>query len=119
MTEKTLKAIELGVDATLSIGVNYVVNKVIEKAVDPQTIPEKIIMMAGAAGVDLAIDYGITKMVHSILYPSEVEQYKSLVAGYEEAVKFDCEVAKKMAEMECRIENKVDEVYNQIMKGAV
>ena len=119
MTEKTLKAVEMGVTSALSVGVNYVVNKTIEKAVEPKNIPEKIITVVGAAGVDLACDYAIYKMVHGLLYPSETVKYEMLVEENIKAIQTNAEVAKVMAEHEVKVENAVDELYNKIMGGTV
>lgn len=117
MTEKTLSAIELGVSATLSIGVDYVVNKVVSKAVDPQTIPEKIMTGIGVAGVSAACDYAIAKMVHGLLYPSETDELKALVEVTRQTID-DCgEISKVMVEHEVKIEDAVGDIYKSIMEG--
>lgn len=119
MTEKTLNAIELGVTTVLSIGVDYAVDKTIKKLVNPQSVPEKILTGIGSLGVSCAANYGIYNVVHGALHPNEVQKYENLVKEVEEVVKVDTEVAATMAQIECRVENKVDEVYKKIMEGRV
>lgn len=119
MTEKALKAIELGVSSTLSIGVDYVVNKALEKAIDPQTKAEKAMMIIGAAGIDMACDYAIFKMVHSMLYPSEGQMYKMLVDENIAAIQENSEVLKVMAEHTVKVENAVEDLYKRIQEGNV
>ena len=117
MTEKTLQKIELGATGLLSIGVDYVVNKTITNLVKPEKLHEKLITGVGIVGIDIAIDCGIQKMVHSILYPSEMQLYKSLVDENIKALESYNEVQKVMAEHEVKIENSVNDIYNQIMGG--
>lgn len=119
MTEKTLNAIELGVTTVLSIGVDYAVDKTIKKLVNPQSVPEKILTGIGSLGVSCAANYGMYKIVHGVLHPNEEQRYEALVKEVEEVVKVDTEVAVTMAEIECRVENKVDEIFKQIMEGRV
>jgi hypothetical protein len=117
MTEKTLNGIELGITTALSVGVDYVVSKSIAKAVNPQTIPEKILTGIGVTAVDLACDYGLYKMVHGIMHPNENRKYEELVDEYVKTVGFNSEVAKIMAEHQVKIENSVDDIYKKIMEG--
>ena len=119
MTEKALNGIELGVVTVLSAGVDYVVDKTIKNAVDPQTIPEKILTGVGIAGVNLGCNYGIYKIVHGILHPDEVRKYEELVGSCVTALDTNGELAKVMAEHEIKVENKVDDIYNKIMEGKV
>ena len=117
MTEKTLQKIELGATGLLSIGVDYVVNKTITNLVKPEKLSEKIVTGIVIVGIDIAIDCGIQKMVHSILYPSEAQMYKSLVDENIEALNSYNEVQKVIAEHEIKIENSVDDIYKKIMGG--
>lgn len=117
MTEKTLNGIELGITAALSVGLDFVINKTIAKAVDPQTIPEKIVTGIGIVGVDIACYYGVYKAVHGMLHPNENRKYEELVDEYVKTVGFNSEVAKVMAEHQVKIENSVDDIYKKIMEG--
>ena len=119
MTEKTLNAIELGVTTVLSIGVDYAVDKTMKKLVNPQSIPEKILTGVGTLGVSCAANYGVYKVVHGMLHPNKEQRYEQLVHAYEDMANADIEAAVTMATIECRIENKVDELYKQIMEGRV
>ena len=119
MTEKALKGIELGVSTTLSIGVDWVVNKALENAIKPKTKAEKALTIIGAAGIDLACDYAIYKMVHGLIWPSEADMYKNLVEENIKAINENSEVLKVMAEHTVSTENAVDEVYKKIMEGNV
>lgn len=119
MTEKTLNAIEIGATTALSIGVDFAVNKAIEKVVNPQSIPEKILTGMGGLGVSCAANYGLYKLVHGILHPEEAHTYEALVNECMECVKTNTEVSTIMAQIECRIENKVDDLYKKIMEGTV
>ena len=117
MTEKTLNGIELGITAALSVGLDFVIGKTITKAVDPQTIPEKIVTGIGILGVDIACYYGTYKVVHGMLHPNENRKYEELVDEYAKAVTFNSEVAKVMAEHQVKVENSVDDIYKKIMEG--
>ena len=117
MTEKTLNGIELGIASAVSLGIDYVVDKAVIKAVDPQNIPEKILTGIGIFGVDLACNYGVYKVVHGIMHPNENRKYEELVNEYVKAVSFNSEVAKVMAEHQVKIENSVDDIYKKMMEG--
>lgn len=119
MTEKTLNAIELGVTTVLSIGVDYAVDKTIKKLVNPQSVPEKILTGIGSLGVSCATNYGMYKIVHGVLHPYEEQRYENLVSEVEECIKVDTEVAATLAQIDCRVENKVNDIYNKIMEGRV
>ncbi|MBR2248789.1 MAG: hypothetical protein IJ880_17545 [Bacilli bacterium] len=119
MTEKTLKAIELGVSTTLSIGVDWVVNKALDNAVKPKTKAEKALTMIGAAGIDLACDYAIYKMVHGLIWPSESDIYKNLVEQNVQAINENSEVLKVMAEHIVKTEDAVTDIYKKIQEGNV
>ena len=117
MTEKTYRGIESAVTALASVGVDYVVNKTITNLVKPEKLSEKLITGVGVLGVDVAINYGIHKLVHSIMYPSEIQMYKSLVEENIKALESYNEVQKVMAEHEIKIENSVDDIYKKIIGG--
>ena len=117
MTEKTLNGIELGVTSVLSVGLDFVIGKTITKAVNPQTIPEKIVTGIGILGVDIACYYGVYNAVHGMLHPNENRKYEELVDEYTKAVTFNSEVAKVMAEHQVKVENSVDDIYKKIMEG--
>ena len=119
MTEKTYKGIEAGIVTALGTGVNFVVDKAIIKAVDPQTIPEKIMTGVGIVAVDLAVDYGICKMVHSLMYPNEIKKYEMLVEENIKAIQTNSELAKVMTEHEVKVENAVEDIYRKIMEGTI
>ena len=101
MTEKTLNGIEIGASVLLSAGINYVVDKTIIKM------------------VDLACQYGIYKLIHSMTHPYEIKKYEVLVDENIKVIETNSEVAKVMAEHEIKIENKVDDIYKKIMEGKV
>ena len=115
MNEKTLNGIEIGASVLLSAGINYVVDKTIIKMVDPQTISEKVITSVGVTGIDLACQYGIYKLIHSMTHPYEIKKYEVLVDENIKAIETNSEVAKVMAEHEIKVENQVEEIYNQII----
>lgn len=119
MTEKTLNGIEIGASAVLAAGINYVVDKTIIKMVDPQTIPEKVITSVGVTGIDLACQYGIYKLIHTITHPYEVRKYEMLVEENIKAIETCSEVSKVMAEHEIKVENAVDDIYKKMMEGTV
>ena len=119
MNEKTLNGIEIGASVLLSAGINYVVDKTIIKMVDPKTIPEKIVTSMGVTGIDLACQYGIYKLIHSMTYPYEIKKYEVLVDENIKVIETNSEVAKVMAEHEIKIENKVDDIYKKIMEGKI
>ena len=119
MTEKTLNGIEIGLTTVFSAGIDFVVGKAINKAVDPQTIYEKILTGVGTAGVSVACNYGVYKVVHGVLNPNEEKKYEELVGSCVTALETNGELSKVMAEHEIKVENKVDDIYNQIMEGKV
>lgn len=117
MTEKALNGIELGITTALTVGLDYVVDKAVVKAVNPQSIPEKILTGIGVTAIDVACYYGVYKAIHGITHPNETKRYEDLVNGYVEAVTFNSEVAKVMAEHQVKIENSVDDIYKKMMEG--
>ena len=119
MNEKTLNGIEIGASMILSAGINYVVDKTIIKMVDPQTIPEKVITSVGVTGIDLACQYGIYRLIHSMTHPYEIKKYEVLVDENIKAIEAQGEVMKVMAEHEVKVENAVDDIYKKIMEGKV
>lgn len=119
MTEKTARNIGFGVSAVLSIGVDYAVDKAITKAVNPKTIPEKVLTGIGVIGVNAACNYAIWKSIESVLLPSESAKYEMLVNENISAINANSEVMKVMAEHTVQIEDAVGEVYRKIMEGKV
>jgi hypothetical protein len=116
MTEKALNNIGLGVSAVLSVGVDYVVDKAITKAVNPKTIPEKILTGIGIVGVDIACDYAIWKMINTVLAPSEAAKYEALVNDNIAGIQANGEVMTELAKHTVRIEDMVGDVYKKMME---
>ena len=114
MTEKTYNMIEMGVVSVLSAGVDYVVDKTIKKAINPQKVPEKILTGVGILGVDLACNYGIYKMVDGVMKPNKEDTYKILVQTNIDAINGNIETARVMAEHEVAVENAVNEVLDKV-----
>jgi len=119
MTEKVYNMIEGCTSAILSVGIDYVLNKTIKNVIKPKTIPERIITEIGILGVNMACNYGVYKTVHAIIHPNENKQYEMLVEENIKVIKTCTEVSKVMAEHEIKVENKVDDIYNQIMEGKI
>ena len=119
MTEKALNSIELGVVTILSVGVDYVVDKTIKKAIDPKTIPEKFLTGIGILGVNFACNRCIYGLVHNAMHPYEIKKYEMLVEENIKVIETNSEVAKVMAEHEIKVENAVDDIYKKIMEGKV
>ena len=119
MTEKTLNGIEMGITTALSIGVDYVLDKTITKAINPQTIPEKIITGIGIGGVNLACNYGVYKVVHGILHPEDRVFYEKIIDEYNKRIEENSEVARLLAERQVKVEDAVGDIYKKIMEGKV
>lgn len=114
MNEKVYKGIELTAATVASIGVDYVVTKAITNIVKPETIPEKILTSAGILGINLAADYGICQLIHSMMYPSEVSKYEQLEAQNVEALQITGEFNQIIAEKTIIIKNEVDKLVKQM-----
>lgn len=114
MNEKIYKGIELTAATVASIGVDYILTKAITNVVKPETIPEKIITGAGILGVNLAVDYGISQLIHSMMYPSEVSKYEQLEAQNVEALQITGEFNQIIAEKTILIENNVEKLIKQM-----
>jgi hypothetical protein len=61
----------------------------------------------------------VYKVVHGVLHPNEEKKYEELVGACVTALETNGELSKVMAEHEIKVENKVDDIYNQIMEGKV
>lgn len=114
MNEKLYKGIEITASTIASVGVDYVVTKAITNLVKPETVKDKILTSAGIIGINLAADYGICQLIHSMMYPSEVSRYEQLESDTVEILKTTAEFNQVMAEHSIRLDNKVDKVIKQI-----
>lgn len=117
MNEKVYKGIELTITAVASIGVDYVVTKAVTNLVKPETIPEKILTTAGVLGINLAADYGIAKLVHETMYPSEAKKYESLCNDFVESVNTIGEFDEIMARNSIATANTVNDIYKKIVNS--
>lgn len=117
MTEGLYKGIEAASVTLLSAGVDYVVTKVINNTCNPETIPEKIATGVGTVAVSLACDYGIYRMIHGLMYPSEADKYEMLLDETKKTIQMDAQVAKEMVIEELEIKDAVGEILNKINGG--
>ena len=117
MTEEVRNGIEMTVVTVAGAGIDFLINKAVDHVYQPENIPEKIICGVGKLGLSLGANYGVYKVVHGIMHPAEEKQYEDLVNEYVNAVTFNSEVAKVMAEHQVKIENSVDDIYKKIMEG--
>lgn len=117
MTEKVRNGIEMTAIAVTSAGIDFLINKTVDSVYKPDDIPGKILCGVGKLGLSLGANYGVYKVVHGIMNPAEEKKYEDLVTEYVNAVTFNSEVAKVMAEHQVKIENSVDDIYKKIMEG--
>lgn len=114
MTEKTYNGIETAITVVVSTGVDWVVNKTVDNFYKPEKLPEKILAGIGKFGVSMACNYGVYKVVHGMMHPYEDQQLPALVQQYNDAVKFNSEVATIMAQHQVKVENAVDDILKQM-----
>lgn len=117
MTEKVKNGIEMTAVAVTSAGIDFLINKAVDSVYKPDDIPGKILCGVGKLGLSLGANYGVYKVVHGIMNPEEKKAYEDLITEYVNAVTFNSEVAKVMAEHQVKIENSVDDIYKKIMEG--
>jgi hypothetical protein len=117
MNEKVYKGIELTAATVASIGVDFIVTKAVTNLVKPETIPEKILTAAGVLGINLAVDCGISTLLHNMMYPNEDKKFEELAAQATSAIEIQGQFNEVLAKNSINTNKTVHEIYNEILNS--